>query len=118
MDKGGGCIGHSGDIKANWPTVGGDKFAYGSANLTDAKCIHPAVEINSKGPIFGFVGELGAIAPFDDMIHSCQGKDAPNFSRAVGDAKDSVPALEFSGSLEDQPEDSRSDIGHILEIAA
>jgi hypothetical protein len=52
------------------------------------------------------------------MIHSCQGKDAPNFSRAVGDAKDSVPALEFSGSLEDQPEDSRSDIGHILEIAA
>ena len=117
MDKGGGCIGHSGDIKANWPTVGGDKFADGSANLTDAKCVHPAVEINSQGPIFGFMGEFGAFAPFDDMIHSRQGEDAPDFGRAVGDAKDSVSTLEFSGSLEDQPQNSRSNVGNICKIA-
>ena len=47
------------------------------------------------------MGELGAFTPFNDMIHSRQGEDAPDFSRAVGDAKDSVSALEFAGGFED-----------------
>jgi hypothetical protein len=63
------------------------------------------------------MGEFGAFAPFDDMIHSRQGEDAPDFGRAVGDAKDSVSTLEFSGSLEDQPQHSRSNVGNILKIA-
>jgi hypothetical protein len=51
------------------------------------------------------------------MIHSRQGEDAPDFSRAVGDAKDSVSALEFAGGFEDQPEHGGSNVGNILKIA-
>jgi hypothetical protein len=118
MDKSGGRIGYGCDIEPNRPTVGGNKFTNRGANFANTERIHPTVEKDSQCPILGFVGELRAFAPVNDMIHSRQGKNAANFRRAVGHTKESIPALEFPGSLEDQPEDSRSDIGHILEIAA
>ena len=118
VNKGGGDVGDCGNVEANGAAVGGEKVANGRADLRHPHCIHPAVEEDPEGSLFGLVGETGSVTSIHQVVHACQGKNTADFGRAVGDPKDAVAALEFPRGLEDQAQDSGSDISDILKIAA
>ena len=65
----------------------------------------------------GLVGELRSRTTFDEMIHPSEGKDTADIGGAVCDPKSTVTALLLAGGLEDEAENSRTDVSYTLEVA-
>lgn len=116
VDECGGGVGYGADFEADGSWVGLNELAYRDPDFADMRGVHPSMEKDTQGVLVGLVGELGPRTTFDQMVHSGEGEDTAYIGGAVCDAKGAVAALLLAGGLEDEAEDSRSDVGYILKV--